>query len=198
MATRLLLVKADGSVSIHADGGASKPLNWMAPPCSLIEADDAWVVANAKGETLTITIDEVLSDSAHEPASILASRRTASRRTSRSCSPPIRPRIEAGLGAACAASTSPTSVRSICCATTLTGRTVAVEIKRRGEIDGVEQLARTSSGSTSIPRLVGSRRVRRSGRSGPRPGCSPRPAASRVEVDYDALRACRTLPIGLF
>ena len=66
MATRLLLVKADGSVSIHADGGAYKPLNWMVPPCSVTETDAEWVVSNPKGETLTITIEEVLSDSSHE------------------------------------------------------------------------------------------------------------------------------------
>src|SRR5688572_12768232 len=66
MATRLLLVKADGSVSIHADGGAYKPLNWMTPPCSLTEAPGLWTVTNPKGEVLTITIEEVVSDTSHE------------------------------------------------------------------------------------------------------------------------------------
>src|SRR5690349_18377047 len=66
MATRLLMVKADGCVSIHADGGAYKPLNWMSPPCRLDEGDGVWTVSSPKGETLTITIDEVLSDVTHE------------------------------------------------------------------------------------------------------------------------------------
>jgi RecB family endonuclease NucS len=66
VATRLLLVKADGSVSIHADGGAYKPLNWMTPPCRLIEAPDRWVVTNPRGEALTITIQTVHSDVRHE------------------------------------------------------------------------------------------------------------------------------------
>ena len=76
-APRLLLVKADGSVSVHADDRAYKPLNWMTPPCSLAEqpildesGEDTgellWVVENSKGEQLRITISEVLSDSSHE------------------------------------------------------------------------------------------------------------------------------------
>src|SRR3954465_863094 len=66
MAPRLLLVKADGSVSVHADGGAYKPLNWMSPPCVLREEPGRWTVTNKAGETLTITLDEVMSDSVHE------------------------------------------------------------------------------------------------------------------------------------
>ena len=61
MATRLIMVKADGCVAIHADGGAYKPLNWMNAPNRLVEGDGEWTVTNPKGETLTITIDEVLS-----------------------------------------------------------------------------------------------------------------------------------------
>src|SRR3954469_3125164 len=66
LATRLLLVKADGSVSVHADGGAYKPLNWMSPPCSLREEPQRWTVTNKAGEQLVISIEEVLHDSAHE------------------------------------------------------------------------------------------------------------------------------------
>jgi endonuclease len=62
-ALRLLIVKADGSVLVHSDGGSYKPLNWMSPPCRLTERPDKWTVTNAKGgETLTITLEEVLSD----------------------------------------------------------------------------------------------------------------------------------------
>ncbi|MGH3697193.1 MAG: endonuclease NucS [Pseudonocardiaceae bacterium] len=66
MAPRLLLVKTDGSVSVHADGGAYKPLNWMSPPCTLVEQPDRWTVTNRAGEQLIIEIDEVLHDSRHE------------------------------------------------------------------------------------------------------------------------------------
>jgi RecB family endonuclease NucS len=65
-AIRLIMVKADGCVAIHADGGAYKPLNWMNSPNSLAEATDRWIVTNPKGETLTILLEEVLSDSDHE------------------------------------------------------------------------------------------------------------------------------------
>lgn len=76
-APRLLLVKADGSVSVHADDRAYKPLNWMTPPCTLTEKDildesgedtgeKLWVVENKKGEQLRITIGKVLADSTYE------------------------------------------------------------------------------------------------------------------------------------
>jgi len=69
-ALRLLIVKADGSVLVHSDGGSYKPLNWMSPPCRLTEhpADGdepaKWTVTNKAGETLTITITETVSDTA--------------------------------------------------------------------------------------------------------------------------------------
>ena len=66
LATRLLMVKADGCVAIHADGGAYKPLNWMNAPNVLVENEGQWIVTNPKGETLTITLHEVVSDTSHE------------------------------------------------------------------------------------------------------------------------------------
>ena len=71
LATRVIMVKADGSVLVHADGGSYKPLNWMSPPCTLREevADDGvaeWTVAATKSDyTLRIRLEEVLHDSAH-------------------------------------------------------------------------------------------------------------------------------------
>ena len=65
-APRLLIVKADGSVLVHSDGGSYKPLNWMSPPCRLEESPGAWRVVNKGGEELLITIEEVLHDSSHE------------------------------------------------------------------------------------------------------------------------------------
>src|SRR4051795_8133724 len=62
-ATRLIMVKADGCVAIHADGGAYKPLNWMNAPNHLVEEERQWVITNPKGETVTIVIDEVIHDS---------------------------------------------------------------------------------------------------------------------------------------
>jgi len=65
-AVRLLMVKADGCVAVHADGGAYKPLNWMVAPNTLHEDADRWTVRNTKGETLTIVIEEIVLDSTHE------------------------------------------------------------------------------------------------------------------------------------
>ena len=71
-ALRLLIVKADGSVLVHSDGGSYKPLNWMSPPCRLAEhpagegQPGKWTVTNKAGETLTITIEETVSDTSVE------------------------------------------------------------------------------------------------------------------------------------
>ena len=62
LATRLLMIKADSSVLVHSDGGSYKPLNWMSPPCRLAEEPGKWVVTGKSGETLTIEIEEILSD----------------------------------------------------------------------------------------------------------------------------------------
>jgi endonuclease len=61
-ALRLLIVKADGSVLVHSDGGSYKPLNWMSPPCRLAESPTEWVVTAKSGETLTIRIEDIVSD----------------------------------------------------------------------------------------------------------------------------------------
>jgi RecB family endonuclease NucS len=71
MATRLIVVKADGSVLVHSDGGSYKPLNWMSPPCTLVESVDAdgraeWTVEAKSGDTLRIVIEETVSDTHHD------------------------------------------------------------------------------------------------------------------------------------
>ncbi len=65
-ATRVLMVKADNSVLVHSDGGSYKPLNWMSPPCWLVEEPGRWTVQNKAGEQLVISLDEVLHDSRHD------------------------------------------------------------------------------------------------------------------------------------
>jgi RecB family endonuclease NucS len=65
LATRLLMVKADGSVSIHADDRAYKPLNWMSPPCRVEEAPGVWRVVNRAGEELRITVEEIIHDTSY-------------------------------------------------------------------------------------------------------------------------------------
>ncbi len=142
-ARRLLLVKADGSVSIHADDRAYKPLNWMSPPCRLTEDEDGriWLVENKSGEQLRITIEEIEHDSSHELGTDPGL---------------VKDGVEAHLQELLAEhiellGEGYTLVRreymtaigpvDILCRDA-EGRSVAVEIKRRGEIDGVEQLTR--------------------------------------------------------
>jgi RecB family endonuclease NucS len=140
-ATRLILVKADGSVSIHADDRAYKPLNWMSPPCSLKEADGMWTVENKAGEKLIITLEEVLHDSSHElgvdPGLIKDGVEAHLQEL-------LADRMEVlGAGWSLVRREYPTAIGpvDILCRDS-EGGTVAVEIKRRGEIDGVEQLTR--------------------------------------------------------
>ncbi len=141
MAVRLLLVKADGSVSVHADDRAYKPLNWMSPPCTLAEEPARWTVTNKAGEQLIISLDEVLHDSRHDLGVDPGL---------------VKDGVEAHLQALLAEHTGvlgagftlvrreyPTAIGPVdllCRAPD--GVTVAVEVKRRGEIDGVEQLTR--------------------------------------------------------
>ncbi len=66
LATRLIMIKADSSVLVHSDGGSYKPLNWMSPPCKLAEQPGRWVVTGKSGETLTIEIEEIISDSSYD------------------------------------------------------------------------------------------------------------------------------------
>jgi RecB family endonuclease NucS len=71
MAMRVLMIKADGSVLVHSDGGSYKPLNWMSPPCSVKEGtseDGAveWTVTGKDGDTLRILLEEIQHDSSHE------------------------------------------------------------------------------------------------------------------------------------
>ena len=94
MATRVLMLKSDGSVLVHSDGGSYKPLNWMSPPCTVKEghSEDGqveWLVEAKSGDSLRILIEEILPTPATTSASIPDCRRTASRSTCRSCSPSI-------------------------------------------------------------------------------------------------------------
>jgi RecB family endonuclease NucS len=141
MAPRLLLIKADGSVSIHADDRAYKPLNWMSPPCSLTEDGERWTVVNKAGEQLIITVEEVLHDSSHElgvdPGLVKDGVESHLQEL-------LAAHIETlGPGWRLVRREYPTAIGpvDILCRDE-TGATVAVEIKRRGEIDGVEQLTR--------------------------------------------------------
>ena len=144
-ARRLLLIKADGSVSIHADDRAYKPLNWMSPPCTLTEVAEGdqpvWVVENKSGEQLRITIEEIEHDSSHElgidPGLVKDGVEAHLQEL-------LAEHIELlGEGYTLVRREYMTAIGpvDILCRDAQ-GGSVAVEIKRRGEIDGVEQLTR--------------------------------------------------------
>ncbi len=141
LATRLILVKADGSVSIHADDRAYKPLNWMSPPCSLRDDGDVWRVVNKAGEELVITIAEVLHDSTHDLGVDPGLTKDGVEAHLQEL---LAEHIETlGPGWRLVRREYPTAIGpvDILCRDA-DGQAVAVEIKRRGEIDGVEQLTR--------------------------------------------------------
>lgn len=153
LARRLLVVKADGSVLIHSDGGSYKPLNWMSPPCALAERapDDeeaatgvvaVWDVSHLKSDDrLRVLLHEVHHDTEHELGVDPGL---------------VKDGVEAHLQALLAEHISTlgegyslvrreymTAIGPVdLLAKDAAGVSVAVEIKRRGEIDGVEQLTR--------------------------------------------------------
>ncbi len=142
-ARRLLLIKADGSVSVHADDRAYKPLNWMSPPCRLTEDADGgvWVVENKAGEQLRITISEIEHDSSHELGTDPGLVKDGVEAHLQEL---LAEHIELlGEGYILVRREYMTAIGpvDILCRDDQ-GRSVAVEIKRRGEIDGVEQLTR--------------------------------------------------------
>jgi RecB family endonuclease NucS len=140
-ATRLLMVKADGSVLVHSDGGSYKPLNWMSPPCSLVETPLQWTVTNKAGEQLVITIESVEHDSAHDlgvdPGLVKDGVEAHLQKL-------LAEHITTlGDGFRLVRREYPTPIGPVdIMARDAEGLAVAVEIKRRGEIDGVEQLTR--------------------------------------------------------
>jgi endonuclease len=140
-AVRLLMVKADGSVLVHADGGSYKPLNWMSPPCKVVHEADRWIVSNKAGEQLIINLAEVLHDSAHElgidPGLVKDGVEAHLQAL-------LAEHIETlGAGYRLVRREYPTAIGPVdIMARDPDGVAVAIEIKRRGEIDGVEQLTR--------------------------------------------------------
>ena len=140
-ANRLIMVKADGCVAIHADGGAYKPLNWMNAPNKLVEGDDVWTITNPAGETLTITLHEVMSDSAHELGTDPGLQKDGVEAHLQELLAATPDAIEMGL--TLVRREYPTAIGPVdLLCRDPAGTTVAIEVKRRGEIDGVEQLGR--------------------------------------------------------
>lgn len=197
-AVRLLMVKADGSVSVHADDRAYKPLNWMSPPCRLEEAPGLWRVVNRAGEELRITLEEILHDTSHELGIDPGL---------------VKDGVEAHLQALLAAAPQalgdgftlvrrefPTAIGPVdlLCRDAF-GAHVAVEVKRRGEIDGVEQLTRYLELLGRDPLLAPVRGVFAAQEIKPQARVLAEDRGIRcVVLDYDALRGLQRDELRLF
>lgn len=185
---RLVMVKADGCVAIHADAGAYKPLNWMMGPNYLAETENQWVVTNSKGESLTIDFEEIFSDSAHDMAVGPGLVKDGVEHTLRDLLAATPDAIEPDL--AFVRREHPTPIGPVdLMYKHADGTTVIVEVKRRGEIDGVEQLARYMEFFEKDARLQPLRGIFAAQKISPQ---AKTLAAERglgwVEVDYEALR----------
>ena len=188
MATRLILIKADGSVSIHADDRAYKPLNWMSPPCTLAEDGETWTVTNKAGERLVITVEDVLHDSRHELGVDPGLQKDGVEKHLQELLAEHPATLADGL--TLVRREYPTAIGPVdLMCRDAAGLAVAVEIKRRGEIDGVEQLTRYLELLNRDPLLSPVRGIFAAQEIKPqaRVLATDRGIACAV-VDYDALR----------
>ena len=198
LARRLLLVKSDGSVSIHADDRAYKPLMWMSPPCWTVEEAGTWTVTNKAGEQLVISLEDVLSDTSHtlgvDPGL-------------------VKDGVEAhlqvllaehvqtlGAGYTLVRREYPTPIGPVdLLCRDPDGASVAVEIKRRGDIDGVEQLTRYLELLNRDPRLAPVTGVFAAQQIKPQARTLASDRGIRcVTVDYESLRGTETTEMRLF
>jgi RecB family endonuclease NucS len=193
-ATRLILHKADGSVSVHADDRAYKPLNWMSPPCrSEIAVDEVgagtWTVVHGKtGDRLVITLDEVLHDSQHELGVDPGLQKDGVEAHLQAL---LAEHVETlGGGWRLVRREYPTAIGPVdLLVRDDAGGAVAVEIKRRGEIDGVEQLTRYLDLLNRDPHLAPVSGVFAAQEIKPQARVLAEDRGIRcVTLDYDALR----------
>ncbi|MEH0109253.1 endonuclease NucS [Tersicoccus sp. MR15.9] len=210
LATRLLVVKADGSVLVHSDGGSYKPLNWMSPPATLriSEPDEEaaaagavsiWTVQHAKSDDrLVITIEEILHESTHDlgvdPGLIKDGVEADLQRL-------LAAQIHTiGVGWSVVRREYPTAIGPVdILVRDQDGSTVAIEIKRRGDIDGVEQLTRYLELLNRDPLLAPVRGIFAAQQIKPQARVL---ATDRgidcVTLDYDALRGVDDADTRLF
>ena len=197
-ATRLIMVKADGCVAVHADGGAYKPLNWMNSPNTLTEDEDVWTVINPKGEKLIIEFGEVHFETSRElgedPGLVKDGVEMELQRLLAE-TPGV---IEEGLSLVRREYPTPIGPVDLLCRDTV-GESVAVEIKRRGEIDGVEQLTRYLEFLNRDARLAPVRGVFAAQIIKPQARLLAQDRGiSCVEIDYDSLRGADSDFLRLF
>jgi RecB family endonuclease NucS len=146
MATRVLMLKSDGSVLVHSDGGSYKPLNWMSPPCTVRESKTEegqieWVVTSKTDDTLRILIEEILHESSHDLGIDPGLQKDGVEKHLQELLAEHPATLHDGL--TLVRREFPTAIGPVdLMCRDADGKSVAVEIKRRGDIDGVEQLTR--------------------------------------------------------
>ncbi len=197
-ATRLLMVKADGSVSIHADDRAYKPLNWMSPPCRIEEAPGVWRVVNKAGEELRITLEEIFQDTSYHlgvDPGLVKDGVEAHLQELLAAGPAVL-----GDGFTLVRREYPTAIGPVdLLCRDASGATVAIEVKRRGEIDGVEQLTRYLELLNRDPLLAPVSGVFAAQSIVPQARVLAQDRGIRcVVLDYDALRGIERDELTLF
>jgi RecB family endonuclease NucS len=203
MATRVLMLKADGSVLVHSDGGSYKPLNWMSPPCSVREGttDEGhveWTVTSRTDDTLRILIEEIHHDSSHELGVDPGLQKDGVEKHLQELLAEHPGTL--GEGLTLVRREFPTAIGPVdLMCRDARGASVAVEIKRRGEIDGVEQLTRYLELLNRDPLLRPVRGIFAAQEIKPqaRVLAADRGIACAV-VDYDALRGLDDAESRLF
>ena len=210
LATRLLMVKGDGSLLVHSDGGSYKPLNWMSPPCTLEAAEpdheqrqagivEVWKVTHKKtADQLVVSIHEVLHDSAHE---LGADPGLVKDGVEAHLQQLLAEQIELlGDGHRLVRREYMTAIGPVdILATDASGASVAVELKRRGDIDGVEQLTRYLELMNRDPRLAPVRGVFAAQEIKPQARTLAEDRGIRcVVLDYDAMRGIESGHARLF
>ncbi len=200
-AVRLIMVKADGSVSVHADGGAYKPLNWMNSPNRLVIDEEAgvWrVTAAGRSDSLVIKVEEVLDDIIHEMGTDPGLQKDGVEAQLQQLLAQQPEAISEGFTLVRREYPTKIGPVDLLCRDS-EGSTVAVEVKRSGEIDGVEQLTRYLHYLNSDPTLAPVRGILVAQNIKPQAKVL---AADRsidcVEVDYDELRGVESPELRLF
>ncbi|HEX6871556.1 MAG TPA: endonuclease NucS, partial [Micromonosporaceae bacterium] len=193
-----LMVKADGSVSIHADDRAYKPLNWMSPPCRIEEAPGVWRVVNKAGEELRITLDEIFHDTSHDlgiDPGLVKDGVEAHLQELLAAAPHTL-----GDGLTLVRREFPTAIGPVdlLCRDSASG-SVAVEVKRKATIDAVEQLTRYLELLNRDPLLTPVSGVLAAQSIAPQARTLAEDRGIRcVVVDYDELRGIERDELRLF
>lgn len=197
-AVRMIMVKADGCVAIHADGGAYKPLNWMNAPNALNETENRWEVTNPKGERLIIHLHEVLDDREYSLGQDPGLQKDGVEAHLQELLAERTWLLEDGLYLIRREYPTALGPVDLLCAD-VNGAMVAVEIKRRGEMDGVEQLARYLEQLDMDPRLAPVRGMLVAQSIAPQARTlADARGIEAIEVDYDGLREIESSRPRLF